>query len=496
MLEQLDERVVPTTLQGTPFTVTLIGHAEWSYAGIARPIPFANVVLYETLGSDQKELPPTQTGPNGDYKEVITIANSVPFPKIYVAIFAQSADATVVPGYGGGGSPFGISVSPTTISPMDGPTQRLPTAIATGDDARGFSAYSAIEEAAGYMHYLDESLPPVRVSVNGLNDTSFPGPSLIEIHTADAFRWDAVEHEYGHYVEYTDKFGDSFSGLAHNIDGHSPGGVTQAFSEGWADFFAVMAQAWGAWLPFALNGGTGRSPFVWPDGTSLRSHVAGKPGLGQDAERSVAGALYHLSRGDMGLRVDDKTIFEELKAKSAKTIGAAWNAIAADLSDQKKTLLGAILGYEHIAPTEHSPADGAKTKPNSVPTFRWNTNGVVLKNGRLYHLDHFQLVFYTSDFSTIVGAIDVPSSVSKPTQKTVTFQPPRVLWYGISNGYSKLEWVVEGKRVSGDPYTPGGTAPLDYYWSGARTIQVAPQEGGGNGGTGSGGTGKQLVFAR
>jgi hypothetical protein len=393
------------------------------------------------------------------------------------------------------GSSYVLSVSPTTILPFDGDsTWRLPTAIATGDNAAAFSAFSATEEAADYMHHLDRFLPPVQVIVNGDVKTDFsPALNSPEINTADAFNWDAVEHEYGHYVEYTDHFGDDFGDVDHYFDKHipGPGGVKQAFSEGWADFFAVMAEEWGAGLPYALNGGTGRSPFVWPDGTSYLSYVADKYGLGEDNELSVAGSLYHLDHGYLGLTISDQTLFARLKASHATTMGAAWNAIALPLGVQHATIFGDLLGKEHIAPVETSPRDGEVIKANSVPTFKWDRNGAGYDFGP-YHLDKFQLVFYTSDFSTEVGAIDVSelnAAKFDSDKDTITFEPKRAIWNRTSSlGFSTLQWVVEGKNVK--RATPGGEPPLDFYWSGARTIQITPDKGGyGSGGFGGGSTG-------
>jgi hypothetical protein len=490
-LEQLDERVVPTTLQGSTITVAVKGHAEWTNGGITRPIPYAAVRLSQQNGGNGPFLAVAQTNANGDYQAFVTFDPTQGFPRVWPVIMA-------------------LSVYDKVESIRDGPTiavsipqgqvltasavQELPTAVATGYAAAAFSAYSAVVQAGQYMDYLDFHPPQAEVIVNSAVETEQPDQTaILHINSAEAFDWDAVDHEYGHYVEFVEGFGYVNQGHDHSFGTHNPGGVTEAFDEGWADYFAVVAQQREASLPYAFHRGSKNSWFVETNSKKSFSANLAWAGIGQDDELSVAGALYHISHGDMGLYVTDKTIFEELKANHATTIGEAWDAIATPLSDQKRTLLGAILGYEHIAPTEISPADGATTKPNSAPTFRWNTNGVGRQKGKLYYLDQFQLTLYTSNFSP-AKTIPVSDKTGKYklNKTTATFTPSQDIWnaitnYAITNGNSELEWVVEGKRVSGDPYTPGTLPPLDYYLSGARAIHIAQTSSPGSGrGTGGG----------
>jgi hypothetical protein len=466
VLEELENRWVLS-----PITVTLQGHAEWSDGHKPHPIPSAMVAIISTTANETL-IATTETQANGNYQQKITFDPLNGFPKVYSVVYAQSIYDQVVRSVG---DPVGVSLASSEIVLTTSSDQVLPKLTATGDAAAAFSVHSAVILAKQYVEDVLRFYPgqaKVILYSNGGNKDDLshfdPKTFYLWIENADDFDWDTIDHEYGHYLENTNHFGYSNDGIGHDFLKHNlVGGVNEAFSEGWADYFAVVARQW-----------EGKRPYAFGVGLAGVAHtVAAVPGLGEDDELSVAGSLYHLAYGDRGLYVGDKVLFDDLKTSKALNIGAAWNAIAGPLSTKDQTILGKLLGWERIAPVETGPADFVMIDQNSLPTFEWNTNGAGVALGP-YYLNSFQLVFYTSDFGTNVGTIPVSPDtsflyISSPS--TITFKPAPVLWFNIIKGHSTLRWVVEGKNTAHS--TPGGSSPLDYYWSGARTIKICQQMG-------------------
>jgi hypothetical protein len=139
----------------------------------------------------------------------------------------------------------------------------------------------------------------VIVSTEFANDPASrynPDNKTLEIRPQDAFDWDAIDHEYGHYVEVFYGFGNVNAGKAHSLGEHNPGGVTEAFSEGWAGYFEVVAQQQESGQTYSNHRQAGDSSITSPDPNHPFSLTA-QQGVGEDDDLSVAGSLYHLLKG-------------------------------------------------------------------------------------------------------------------------------------------------------------------------------------------------------
>lgn len=277
----------------------------------------------------------------------------------------------------------------------------------------------------------------------------------IGINVADAFDWDDVEHEYGHWVEGYYDFANVDAGLQHSFGQHNPGGVTEAFCEGWADSFPVAAEQYEKRQPYAAN-----VPHQGSNGSYLTA-ILNETGVGEDDELSVAGVLYHLNAGDEGFTISDKIMFKDFKSDDITTIGGAWGVFASDLNAEERATLGYTFGKENIAPVE-----GAATMNGNVPTFTFTRNGAPGN----YQLNKFVIQIYSSDFKTLLGTLTVPALGAGNTDATVSFTPTAQQWAGIVKNNSAVQWIVEGENTLHQPSTPGGKVAR--YWSAAQLLTI------------------------
>jgi hypothetical protein len=461
----LESRVTPAS-----GPVTLGGFASWTDGASGNhAIPLdTRVQIFgtNTAGMTTMLADNVTTDLTGNYTTTIMFDPAGGPLTVSATIFAQSPYADVQPMAGG---PIFTLTSPTAMVTATGTSVTIPNAIATNSPAVAlgeiFSLDSALVEAGQYSDYL-QGTHPGRVDVHfGVPSPNFTG--TINIPQGNGFDWDVSQHEYGHYMEQTYGFGNVFSGAAHGFMSHAAGGVTQAFSEGYADYYPVAAQQAGGGKPYAA-GVPNVGDTIYTD-TRLGFSVNYKTGIGvgEDDELSVAASLYHLTAGDQGYMLTDQTVFSDIKGAAATTMGAAWDSIAVPLTIENRQKVGKILGMQQIAPVIQMPADGFRVKPGDpIPTFVWAKNGAPGN----YNLDTFRIEFYKSDFSTpTLLTKDLTPADYTDNGATISYQPNATDWATIfKDGHSTVKYIVEGMNTMHMPITPGGT--LMRYWSAARTI--------------------------
>lgn len=457
--------------------VILTGHVQWTLNGVNHPVPLAEVEIDEVTSQGPIVLTsissPPRTNDNGDF--TITVNVTPPTTgslEIFDKVYANSPYAKVYAVSGGSNS----FITPTTNTSLTAADfnqgfAKMPATTAAdttaGDtQAQIFSVDSALVQAGQYVNYLASGDPPViSVVVNGSVATG--SSSSVYINVANGFDWDIIQHEYAHYVEGYYNFANVDEAKQHFFGQHTAGGVTEAFCEGWADFFPIAAQEKEKGQPYAANvPNVGDTTFTSTDPANKYSvNIASQIGVGEDDELSIAGVLYHLNAGDQAFTYSDQKMFQIFKSDHVTTIGGAWSALASPLTAEERAQLGFSFGKENIAPVE-----GTATINANVPTFTFTRNGAPGN----YLLNDFVIQIYTKTSSgafDYLGSLTVPASALDGNPATVTFTPTLAEWSPIiSKNTSGLpvEWIVEGKNTAHDPQTPGGT--VNRYWSEAQLL--------------------------
>jgi hypothetical protein len=467
LIEHLEERRLLTA-------VSVSGAAQWTDAsGGTHAVPLSTVEIRSTAEMNtDPPLATCQTDINGNFSGSFNFSSNV---TVFARIFARNPAADVKPD----------SATPTTYF-MDSATQAvtaggnvmLPTRVGSNTVVaeESFSVAAASLEAETYVTTLAIPLAtmPSQLDVRYPSNTATNGSASffrratkqLFITQRRVYDWDIIQHEYGHYVQAIYQFVNSPGGghsfqAANPKTGTVPGGEGLAWSEGWATFFAISAQRAVA-APYAAGvpnvGDTAYNPVGPPANTNPSYDLASETGVGELDEASVGSILYHLTAGDEGIKIDDKTLFQDFVSAKPTTLGAAWDAIAANMSGDKRSLLGKVFGLQNAAPVETGPADFAGAATSSIPTFTWQPNGS----------NDFLIQFYSSDFKTLLDQTVDLGNVN-------SFTPAADEWAKIFNGHSTVKWVVEGKDTT-VPVTPGAAPDqtyggmLDRYWSAARTL--------------------------
>jgi hypothetical protein len=289
------------------------------------------------------------------------------------------------------------------------------------------------------------------------------GVKQLHILKLDRWDWDVIHHEYGHYFQNIHGFQANPGGM-HSFNTHLSQtrgskdiGTRLAWGEGWPTFFGTSGQnvsgAAGLMVPTV-----GDTFYTDTEDSTNNVNLETSPGVGEDDEVSTMSSLWDLfdsaADGDDQSSFTDRFLFTTFKGAAVKTIGAAWDAVAATLSTQQKTVVGGLFGQAKIAPQLSAPADNFRAGA-APPAFMWKANG----GGAPNPLNDFKIQFYKNDFSALI--------FEKELGNVTTYTPSMADWATILAGDSVVKWVVEGKNTSA-PATPGGT--LQRYWSKARSI--------------------------
>ncbi|MGH0036397.1 MAG: VWA domain-containing protein [Myxococcota bacterium] len=340
------------------------------------------------------------------------------------------------------------------------------------DDAHtAFSVHTGLVWIAWYSGQLAGAMPSqlrVKFPSTGSNMTTDGTGPFMNLLRLDRFDWDVLHHEYGHYMTRIHGLSGSPGGphsLGDNLwdrRGNKSEGLRLAWGEGWPSFFGTVGQRAAGLQALGIpNVGDVRYTDT-EDSTndySLETGIASGPGNGEDNEISVQTFMWDLYDG-AGDGLDessfrDRFLFDTLKAAGTVTIGGAWEAIAATQTTEGKTLIGGALAQARVAPELTDPPDQLEVDPASPPTFKWKKNGAGAPNP----LDDFKIVFYKSDFSSVI--------FEKELGDVAQYTPSNGEWNTILGDDPIVKWVVEGRNTAA-PSTPGGD--LDRYWSNARSL--------------------------
>ena len=313
---------------------------------------------------------------------------------------------------------------------------------------KSLGVHQALELAQEYMYSLEnEYMSNLTVSFpdNSGGTTRYESTnSTIYVLSADAFDWDVLEHEYGHFV--ADEFGILAAvGGNHYLDEvlavtkGKPTGIQLAWNEGWATYFSINLQR-------KMNASLMGIPNVGDeyytdtvDSTNNYSieYVENLYLLGESGEIAVSAILYditdpsNLSDNDE-IYCDNSGIWNIVKNSECKTLSSFITAFYnSNFPLQVKLKLGKTLTHFRVSADLSDIIAGFD---GSSPTFSWTKQG----GSSSYTNNYFTLAFYNSSYSLIcrISAGNVSSRTLNP-----------IIWNTICNSGSTVYCCVEAYQT-------------------------------------------------
>lgn len=304
-------------------------------------------------------------------------------------------------------------------------------------------------------------------------------PPVMDLLGSDAFDWDVILHEYGHFV--ADQFGFFDAGVSgsHSFgtnDGEPPAtkqtGVDLAWNEGWATFFAIMAENVENVAALKIpNAGDSAYDDVEPTGTLHYDLAAANTGdaVGEDDEGSVARTLWHFF-SDAKLAIPDTTLVATLRTSSPTDLSDAVKALlpvahAASFDDSVTTDAAAeqhaedfacVLTDEKVSPKITAPDNNTMAKADTPPAITWDPDGAGPSN----RLNSFTVQFWSPNYDKLI--------FESPAQTATTYTPSMDDWKNkILGGTDKnskypaeLNVVVKGTGTSAPATGPYKSCPI------------------------------------
>ncbi len=311
----------------------------------------------------------------------------------------------------------------------------------------------------------------------------------------DAFDWDVILHEYGHYLAHIDEV-DSREGIpstpagtAHsfgvsNINaahGGKLGGVHLAWSEGLATYLGIAAQhvnpaAHNLPMNMANVGDTRytdtEDQSFYIDLESLDANGANDRGQGEGDELPIARILWDLADGTGGSETYDRLtlghagLYDDLNndipgfdnIAGLDRIEEVWDYYFAGNNDRDRTDYGAIFEEHGISPhpVGDSPINVTLMTDAPPPNFDWERRN---NNAN----DLFQLIVFDGTLSQRVLDIAITGDVNTYTLTNSEWNTLRSMTGGPFN------FVIAG--VDTTEFTTGT------YWSDAYSFSVIPEPG-------------------
>ena len=278
---------------------------------------------------------------------------------------------------------------------------------------RSISVHQGMALANKYMNTLNGSyMNSINVrfcDTDGITAYTAP-PSLINIIYGDAFDWDVLEHEFGHYVQDVYDINNS---PASPPDGHYPdtnladvmhnksNGIRLAWGEGWATYFAINLQnkMGASALGILYVGDT-----LYQDSEDVNiSYDIENPASGyrkgEANEATVSAVLYDItdpintSEEDQ-IYINNSTVWNITKNNHCTTLSEFINAFNASTSISKsnKVKLGSTLSRYCVS----AKLNNMVVSGNTV-TFTWYKQGGSSEYGN----NSFRLVFYDDSFNLL-----------------------------------------------------------------------------------------------
>ena len=314
---------------------------------------------------------------------------------------------------------------------------------------KSLGVHQAMELANRYMYSLDESyMTNVDVSFpdNSQGSTCYSkSTNKIYLLDGDAFDWDVLEHEYGHFVAYQCGFLADVGGI-HYLDevlavtrGKNVG-IQLAWNEGWATYFAINLQN-------KMNASSMNIPNVGDENYTDTidaiidyniESVEAAYLLGESGEIAVSAILYDItdpsnSSDHDNICCDNSSIWNTIKSNSCKSLSAFITAFYnGNYTTETQLNLGQTLSHFKVAAQLNSSVSGLS---GSTPTFSWVKQG----GSNNYQNNSFRLAFYDASNNLILRTSTVTG-----TSQTLTSQQ----WNQIKNAGTTVYCCVETRQTT------------------------------------------------
>jgi hypothetical protein len=312
-----------------------------------------------------------------------------------------------------------------------------------------FSVLDAIETGWQYATDVRGASPNILPTLFPQNpkDTSFFSPTDVNIHVLlkDRWDWDVILHEYGHYLQFTDKIADNPGGNhsfgVSNIPARGKdAGARLAWGEGQATYIGLAAQA--------VNTAANKTPLTTPnvgdshyqdteDATldvdmGISSRTAAQ---GEGDELAVGRILWQVATGPRVNRGHVNTYADFIAAAAAQAGGTLQNLSQYNnyylnnvaTTDRKRADFGSVFQDNGVSPLPLSISHDTSTDPTiktivhddvapvismfeAPPTFFWDKGN----NGAN---DTFHLIIWDSSALTnrVIDNFLIPGNVDSYT---------------------------------------------------------------------------------
>jgi len=489
-------------------TINISGTIRWQDGtGTFHVLPSAEVRIYDQDPLNPDDLLATVTTNSSGYYSDDVDEQFFDDLDIYIRVYARNATNGfyIVPGETSGDP---MSFSDTYYVEISGGEVTSDTEISydipnTTDCGMAFSLHHALVMSTEYVNTISGSylLPIIPVEFPGMRTvgafychplvSDCLGNTFMHIPLLNAYDWDVIHHEYGHYV--MDRFNfESNPGGQHIVGQHlsdvhdKSRGVRLAWGEGYPTYFGLSLQReMNAMalniLPIGdLNYDDTRAGLSYSIESNLDNVPFSYESLGEDDELAVQKILWDIydsnsdNRDDLSLgHVMVWNIISSYKPDPSRdppgiiTLSEAWEAFTINKSAEEIQPYAKIFADFGVSPEPITPVNNHNAI--SPITFTWDANGDA---GDCCPNNLFTVAFYDSSWDLIHESPPIIYT-SKPF--TPEYTPSPTDWAIITHPDNApiVHWVVEGSNPTDFSGDPGSFLPTGPYLSPARTLRVS-----------------------
>ena len=389
--------------------ITVRGIIKWTdYNNGLHPAKNITVDIYRiTSGSGNVSIASTTTDSSGAY-EAVFISSPTDSYNVY-CLFRLNGSNVVLCDITGNERSY---LTPTSYGVTSGQQVVKSYTFPNNTDlGKAASIQQGIALASEYIKTLEGHYYAAIDVLYPYTGISNYNGSQILIGTDDAFDWDVIEHEYGHYVE--DTVGINLIGGKHsstvNLEDWTDyprtkdQAVSVAWTEGWATYFAINLQK--EMNAISLNiPNVGDSYYTDTIDNSLNYdiEILLDPRIkGEGNEASIAAALYDLTDAYNSLDYDyvycaSSTIWSILKENLCNNfsefVSSFYNSTYGTIT---KLNYGSTLTHLKMASSLNSPTG----TNGSTPYFYWTPQGGSIN----YPNNKYNLCFYNSSYTKVLS---------------------------------------------------------------------------------------------
>lgn len=432
--------------------ISVSGYIYWNDSnGNIHPAQNVTVEVYDEDVIFDDLIATVTTNDNGYYIATVDTGdgwNEGESFDIYVKVCSKGANITITDSSGD----VYEHTSNTTKNVKDG-IEKTVYISNTTDSGKSFSVHQAMQYANKFMKNIEGAfLNNIAVSFpDSSQGTSCFSPSdeHIYILEGDAFDWDVLQHEYGHYVQHEFGIADNPGGThffnvnhADYVSNKSKG-VRLAWAEGWATYFAIGLQTELS-LSSSSIPNVGDTEYSDTVDASINYDIETVDDgylLGEAGEVAVSGVLYDLTDPSSSSDYDSiyfyfSDIWNITKANDCTTLSSLITGIYnAGYTTYAKLRIGNTLTHFKVAANLH---DNPSSVYDETPTFSWAVQGGSTK----YPNNSFRLSFYDEQYNLILTVYTTGSTYTLTSSQ----------WSTVASASLTIYCCVETSQTN-SPYT-------------------------------------------